>query len=402
MIAARAGEVLHQLTEDTAMQLCAAFAGRTDEADGEAPVVGHRHERRFAVARQAFDADLFCVHCLVGFEIIERAARAPSPRTQRAPILRLARLSFVAEADDAFGQSSAIVSLNAGRDENRVTPAFGENLLLPGRPAAGGTTAEAAETATTGRVCSAWATACDHIRPACSIRAATKTTQAAEAAEAKFHHHRHGYGGIGRRGQCQLNVHADQRIGGVVNVTNELLCDDGKIAIGCLRSAHHFPLHCGHVLGHAAINFPIEILDDFRSPLLPPHFGAGHALAVFQHERVWEVRIRISLRLVEVDRIGRVRVVGIRAGAQGLDSEKLHHQAMVLLRGELHGRRELVGVGPRCRGLLRKTAVQGGKNRERHEAGAKVRAGVGVNAVLRSTGFSPLHRWSEKGCCQAT
>src|SRR6266568_8280384 len=263
MVSARASEVFHQLAENVAMKLGATFAGRADEADGEAPVVSHRHKRGFAVTRQAFDADLFSVHCLVGFEIVERTARAPRPRAQRAPVIRLARLAFVAKTDDAARQARAVVGLNTRRNENCVTPAFGEHLLLPRRAAACDKRSAAKSICASGK-----------------IRAATKTAKRSETAEAKFHHHRHGRSRVGRRGQRHLNVHADLRIGRVVSVTNELLCDDWHIAIVCLSRARYFPFHSRNVLWHAAINFPIEILHDFRSPPLPPHFGTRHFVAV--------------------------------------------------------------------------------------------------------------------------
>src|SRR5205807_9073279 len=102
-----------QLAPVAAVQLRAAFAGRGDEADGEALVIGHSHQRGFAVARQSFDADLFCVLLLVCFEIIQRAARAPGPSAQSSPIVGLTRPALVAEADDAARQPRAVVGLNA-------------------------------------------------------------------------------------------------------------------------------------------------------------------------------------------------------------------------------------------------------------------------------------------------
>ena len=51
VVLARAGDVLHLLAEVAAMQLGAALAGRADEADGEALVVGHR--RRAPPCRSA-------------------------------------------------------------------------------------------------------------------------------------------------------------------------------------------------------------------------------------------------------------------------------------------------------------------------------------------------------------
>ena len=98
------------------MQLGAALARGADIGDREALVVRHGDQGRLAIARVAFDADLPGVHGLVGFEIIERAAGAPGPGAQRAPIVGLARLAFVAQADDALRQARAVVGLNAAGD----------------------------------------------------------------------------------------------------------------------------------------------------------------------------------------------------------------------------------------------------------------------------------------------
>src|SRR5258706_9637641 len=73
----------------------------------------------------------FGVDRFVSFEIIERAARAPGPRPQSAPIVQLARLALVAQADDPLRQSSAVIRLDAGRVKHGIAPAFGKHLLLP-------------------------------------------------------------------------------------------------------------------------------------------------------------------------------------------------------------------------------------------------------------------------------
>ena len=65
-------------------------------------IVGHGDERGLAVAGVAFDADLFGVDGFVGFEIIEGAAGSPGPGAECAPVVGLARLALVAEADDAL------------------------------------------------------------------------------------------------------------------------------------------------------------------------------------------------------------------------------------------------------------------------------------------------------------
>src|SRR5207302_1888726 len=130
-------------------QLDAAFAGGADEADGEALVVRHGDNRRLTVARQPLDADALGVDDLVGLEIIQGAAGAPGPSSQRAPIVGLPRLALVAQADDAARQAGTVVGLTAVGDNDRVAPALGKDLLLPARPAAAarwGAEAAAAET----------------------------------------------------------------------------------------------------------------------------------------------------------------------------------------------------------------------------------------------------------------
>jgi hypothetical protein len=61
------------------MQFRAPCAGRTDERNREAGVVGHGDQYSFSVARVAFETDLFRIHRFVGFEIIEDATCAPTP-----------------------------------------------------------------------------------------------------------------------------------------------------------------------------------------------------------------------------------------------------------------------------------------------------------------------------------
>src|SRR6476660_195863 len=80
----------------------------------------------------ALDAHLFRIDCFVCLEIIQRAAGSPRPGAQCAPVVELARLSAVREANDPRSQPSAIVRLDGGREEHSVTPALCQNLLLPG------------------------------------------------------------------------------------------------------------------------------------------------------------------------------------------------------------------------------------------------------------------------------
>src|SRR5580658_2029707 len=64
-----AGEAFYGFAEVAAIELCATFAGRADEAHGETGFKGERNERCFAVAGDALDAYVFCVDGWVGFEV---------------------------------------------------------------------------------------------------------------------------------------------------------------------------------------------------------------------------------------------------------------------------------------------------------------------------------------------
>ena len=89
---ARGGDVLDELTPIAAMDLNAALARGTDERDRETRVIRHRKGYGFSITGMALDADVFGINGFVALEIIERAACAPGPRTQCAPILHPARL----------------------------------------------------------------------------------------------------------------------------------------------------------------------------------------------------------------------------------------------------------------------------------------------------------------------
>src|SRR5579872_872153 len=93
-----------------------------------------------------FEADHFCVHSFVRLEIIQRPAGAPGPCPQRAPIIRLAGLAFIDQADDTLCQTGAVIGLNAAGADRRVAPSLCENLLLPcgtGRATSASTTRSA-------------------------------------------------------------------------------------------------------------------------------------------------------------------------------------------------------------------------------------------------------------------
>src|SRR5258708_6972963 len=64
----------------------------------------------------------------IGFEVIESATCAPCPGAQCAPVLRLSRLSFVYESDNAARETGTVIGLNAGRIEHYKAPSGGNQL----------------------------------------------------------------------------------------------------------------------------------------------------------------------------------------------------------------------------------------------------------------------------------
>src|SRR5262249_14867028 len=90
------------------------------------------HQCRFPVPRDAGDAYLRRIDARIriGFEIVDELADAPAPGAQRAPVVRLAGLPFVGQADNAFAQP-AVVRLYAVGNDRAVSPALVERLLRP-------------------------------------------------------------------------------------------------------------------------------------------------------------------------------------------------------------------------------------------------------------------------------
>ena len=124
VILARREHVLDHLAEVAAVQLRAAGARRADVADRKPLVERHRDERRLAVPRVALDADASGIDSLVRLEVVERAAGAPRPCLENAPVVQLARLTPVDEPDDPLRQIGAVVGLNAGRARSAPSPSL--------------------------------------------------------------------------------------------------------------------------------------------------------------------------------------------------------------------------------------------------------------------------------------
>ncbi len=116
----------------------------------------------------------------------------------------------------------------------------------------------------------------------------------------------------------------------------KLLADDRMRTHLCFRRLGDFPGHFRRVLRNAAQHFAVEVFDDLRPALIPPHGRRRDLLAVLQRKNVGQIRVRIRRGLIVVGMIRRV-FVAAGAGAQGLDAELVHHVLMVLRRGPVLG-----------------------------------------------------------------
>ena len=114
-------------------------------------------------------------------------------------------------------------------------------------------------------------------------------------------------------------VDADERIGGVVDVAVEFCCDDGMEADVFMFSGDDRPRDGGDIFGDDAVDVFVEVVEDLRAALLPPHFCGGDFLSVVEGERVGKIRVWVGFCLVVVGVVGSF---GISAGPgpQGFDA----------------------------------------------------------------------------------
>jgi hypothetical protein len=70
-------------------------------------------------------------------------------------------------------------------------------------------------------------------------------------------------------------------MGGIVDMAHQLFRDDGHIAfrlVGCLGL---FPFDAGRHFGNPALDFTVEILDNFRAASIPPRRAFFYFLPFF-------------------------------------------------------------------------------------------------------------------------
>ncbi len=111
-------------------------------------------------------------------------------------------------------------------------------------------------------------------------------------------HHHHGYwpGRVRRRHESHLDLDGEFRICGVVHGADQFLTHDRSAPDLKLLGPIHAPRDLWSRARHAAEHFPIEVLDDLRSPLFPPRVRAGDLLAVLERQRIGKLRVRIGDR----------------------------------------------------------------------------------------------------------
>ena len=124
MVFAGGGDVLKLLAEVAAGEVGSAGAGGVDVGDGEAGVVGHGYQGGLAEAGVALDGDVVGVDGGVGGEVVQQARASPGPCAEYSPVVELAGLPVIGEADDALGKAGAVVGLDGGGLEQRVAPAL--------------------------------------------------------------------------------------------------------------------------------------------------------------------------------------------------------------------------------------------------------------------------------------
>ena len=341
VVLARPRQILDLLAEGAAEQLRPAGARRPDEADGEARLVRHRHERGLPVAREPLDAHARAVDRRVGLEVVDGAAGAPGPRPERAPVFEPARLAVVGEANDAPRQPRAVVGLDARGDELGVAPALLEEPLPPRRLG---------------------------LRRRLERRVRRRPPPVVD-------HDRDGPVGVGWRHDRQVDRDLDGRIRRVVDAARQCLGEGRDAAVRRARLAQHLPGHLRHVVGDAPVHLAVEQPGDLGAADLPPLARGGHAPPGLRLERVGEDAVRLGLGLVGVGGV-RVRRGARRAGTELRDPELVQHPPVVLFCRQLHRNRSNQGLGERGTGC--KTHQENGEGgREAGEGTHAGRGGVG-------------------------
>src|SRR5579871_171976 len=123
-----AGQILDGLAEIPPQQSRSAFSRRSHQHHRKALIHRHCQKCGLAEARHTFNADMFRIHRGISFQIIQSPTCTPSPSPQRAPIFRLARLSFIHQPNNPACDSVSVIRLHTRRIEHRKSPASANEL----------------------------------------------------------------------------------------------------------------------------------------------------------------------------------------------------------------------------------------------------------------------------------
>ena len=260
------------------------------------------------------------------------------------PIDPACGLAFVDEADDTAGEADAVVGLRTLRIEHGEAPAGGDQLPRIGRVSVGIHLGKLKWDGAYGipagmlrdDLCERWILF-DEERLERRVDARKifrrRLDGSGESAVAEHHQNRNGTFDVGGRDERHAEVDADQRIGGVVDVAGQFGRDDGMEANVFMFRGDDGPGDVGDIFGDDAVDVLVEIVDDLRATLLPPHVRSGDFLSIVECERIGQIGPGVGLRLVVICVVGSFRI-SAGAGAQGLDAELVHHILMVLIGGE--------------------------------------------------------------------
>jgi hypothetical protein len=148
----------------------------------------------------------------------------------------------------------------------------------------------------------------------------------------------------GGKDEVGFDVDGDGRIGGVVDVADEVFGDGRDAIVGSRSGGDDLPVNGGNVGGDAADDLAVKELDELRTALGPPDFGGLDGLTVVQHQRVGQVGPGLALDSSQLTGLGTLAVLG-DAGTQRGDVEQVEHALMVLGGRELDGPEEGAGCG---------------------------------------------------------
>jgi hypothetical protein len=377
VILARTSEVLDGLAEIAAVGLGAALAGGADKHERETRLKRHRDQRGLAVARHALDTDTFAVDGAVGLEVVEPARGSPRPGAERAPIVGMARLAAIDEADDALGEARAVIGLDAGGRDTRIAPTGGDEEIDRRRAAGHGS----------------------FFRSGRGRAGRWRNRAGAE-------HHQDGDGRLRRGGHDDghADIHGDGGKRGVVDMADQLLRDHRHAAdLGADRLGDG-PGDRWNILRHAAHDLSLEILDDLGAAQSPPLVGRGDSGAVFQDQGIGIVGKRVGLGGIVVGRIDDIRAgAATRAGTQLRDAELRKHGLVILIGGPVHRLRR--GLGE-AEGGTEEGGGGGEKQTTGHDGVAQGRRGRrgqyrrwGRAAKVNAAGFRAIirPRWRATG-----